>query len=128
MASKVMLASNPNRSGGIDRVIVIGKSSDPDRVIVLSVDALSRDRNLLKRFNPSYYRATTFWDVIGTLIMIAGIPLSFVWHWWAFLVGFGVAAILHRSNQKSIADFAYEVLASNPDSVRFFASLGLVWE
>jgi hypothetical protein len=49
MTAKVMLVPNPNRSGLIHRVIVIGESDDQKRLTVLDIDALNKNSRLLKR-------------------------------------------------------------------------------
>ncbi|MGC2416051.1 MAG: hypothetical protein WA459_25570 [Stellaceae bacterium] len=106
MTAKVMLVPNPHRSGAIDRVIVIGKSDDQQRLIVLNIGALDKSPKLLKRFNAGYYYATRFWDTISSLVIIGGIVLSFIWHWWAFLAGMAVAVVVYRATRQSVADFA----------------------
>jgi hypothetical protein len=128
MTVKVMLAPNPNRSGLIDRVIVIGKSDDQQRLIVLNIDALNKSPQLLKRFNAGYYYATKTWGAVSVFIIIGGIVLSFLWYWWAFLVGIAVGVIVYRANRQSVADFALQSLSENPEAYQHFLSLGLVWE
>lgn len=128
MDAKVRLVPNPHRQGAIDRVIVIGRSSDPQRVIVLNIDALNKSPQLLARFNPGYHYATKFWTLVSCLIFIGGIVLSFIWQSWAFLAALALSIALYRANQKSVADFAREALVSDPNAANYFATLGLVWE
>ena len=128
MAAKVMLVPNPNKSGAIDRVIVIGKSEDQQRLRVLNIDALSQNPKLLRPFNSGYYYATMFWNVVSSLILVGGIILSFLWQWWAFIAGFVIAFVVFRSNKTSVADFAEQSLREHAEAYEHFASLGLVWE
>jgi len=128
MASQIMLAPNPTRSGAIDRVLIIANGSSPEKAVVLNVDELSKNSKLLTQFNPGYHYATKFWDAVSALILVGGIVLSFVWHWWAWIAGFVIAFVIYRSNRKSVADFAKEILDNDPNAIVHFASLGLIWE
>jgi hypothetical protein len=126
--AQVMLAPNPNRLGAVDRVIVLGKTADQARLIVLNIDALAKNPQLMKRYGKSYLHAVMLWNAVSTVVLVGGIAASFIWHWWLFLVGFGIAIVIHRSNQRSAADFAQEILADNPEAYQHFVSLGLVWD
>ncbi|MEJ2625956.1 MAG: hypothetical protein P8Z80_15935 [Pseudolabrys sp.] len=128
MTTQVMLAPNPNRAGAIDRVVVIGRSANPQRVIVLNVDGIAKKPEILKRFNPGYFWATKMWNAVSIIVALAGIALSFLWYWWAFIAGFILAFVVYRSNRTSVADFAQEAMANDPNAESYFTSLGLVWE
>jgi hypothetical protein len=125
MASKTMLTPRPGGSGAIARVLIL--SEGPDGVLVLDVDALHKNPVHLKRFNPGYTAATKFWGFISSLIVLAGVVLSFVWHWWAFLPGFALGFIIYRANAASTADFAIEAIQKNPGAIAYFTSSGLTW-
>jgi hypothetical protein len=65
---------------------------------------------------------------VSGLIIIVGIFFSFIWHWWAFLIGIAVGSAVYRSNRQSVVDCAREALSNNPNAHQYFSSLGLVWE
>lgn len=127
-STRTMLAPNPNGSGSIVRVIVLGKSDDGQWLKVLGIDPISQNPAILKRFNPGYVYATRFYAAVATIIMFAGIGLSFFWHWWAFIVGFVIGYIIQNATQKSVADFAAEALAAHKDALQYFEELGLIWD
>lgn len=127
MSAKVMLCPNPNRSMAIDRVIVIAESDDKQRVRVLNVDALSKNPKLMLPFASGYALAATFWTYTGLLIMLAGVALSFLWHWWAFIAGFLLAMMVLKATKQSTADVA-QMLVQSESARAHFARLGLIWE
>ena len=68
MATREMLAPNPHRSMGIDHVIVVGKSADQQRLVVLSVGALVKNPALTQTYGSGYKWATVFWNVVGAIM------------------------------------------------------------
>jgi hypothetical protein len=127
MTAKVMLCPNPNRSMAIDRVIVIAESDDKQRVRVLNVDALSKNPKLMLPFASGYALAATFWTYAGLLVVVAGVALSFLWHWWAFMPGFLLAMLVLKTTKQNTAEVA-QMLVQNDVARAHFAQLGLIWE
>jgi len=125
MSVTTMLTPNPNKPGSIARVIVLDTTED--RLTVLHIDPLYDNPELLRRFNPGYTAAVKFWNIAAGLLVLGSIALSFFWHWWAFIPGIVVAAVVLRSNRRSVGDFASETLKHDPAAYHFFAGAGLIW-
>lgn len=128
MATREMLAPNPHRSMGIDHVIVVGKSADQQRLVVLSVGALVKNPALTQTYGSGYKWATVFWNVVGAIMFLGSIACSFLWHWWAFIAGFVLAVMILKATRRSKADFVVEILATNREARARFMEQGLIWE
>ena len=123
-----MLAPNPNRGGDVDRVVVVGRSADQNSVIVLNIDALSKNPNLLRFPSSRHISVSKFWNAVIVLVLVGFVALSFFWHWWAFIAGFIVSLGIHHATRHSVPGFDLESLAENPENFAYYASQGLVWE
>ena len=77
MATREMLAPNPHRTMGIDHVIVVGKSADQQRLVVLSVDALVKNPALMQTYGSEYKWATVFWNLVGAIMFPAASHFRF---------------------------------------------------
>jgi len=128
MATREMLAPNPYKSMGIDHVVVVGRSADQQRLVVLSVDALVMNPALLQTYGSGYKWATVFWNVVGTVMFLGSIACSFLWHWWAFTAGFVLAVMILKATRRSKADFVVEKLATSQEARARFMEQGLIWE
>ncbi|HAJ02662.1 MULTISPECIES: hypothetical protein [unclassified Brevundimonas] len=125
MAKRTMLTPRPGENSGIARVLLLEKRDEG--FLVLDVDQLHHHPDILRRFGRGYSAANKFWTAVGTLIALAGVVLSFTWHWWAFLVGFLLNFILYRANKTSTADFALDILRREPSAASYFTEVGLTW-
>ena len=128
MATREMLAPNPHRSMGIDHVIVVGKSADQQRLVVLSVDALVKNPALMQTYGSGYKWATVFWNLVGAIMFLGGFALSLLWHCWAFIAGFVLAVMILKATRRSKADFVVAMLATNREARAHFVEQGLIWE
>ena len=128
MLAKVMLAPNPNRSMAIDGFIVIGESEDRQRVRVLNIDALSKDPKIMHAYRSGYSWATAIWNSASVLVFFGSVALSFLWHWWTFILGFFVTSMIVKASRQSTADFALKILGENKIAYNDFVSLGLIWD
>lgn len=128
MLAKVMLAPNPNRNDQIDRVLIIEESLDKQTVRVLNVDALNKNPALMKPYGGSYAAATNTWKAVSVILLLGGIVLAMVWHWWLFILGLILAWIIARHNKQDAAEFAQEIITKYPRAIDEFAKQGLVWE
>jgi hypothetical protein len=113
---------------GIDHVIVVGKSADQQRLVVLSVDALVKNPALMQTYGSGYKWATVFWNVVGAIMFLGSIACSFLWHWWAFIAGFVLAVMILKATRRSKADFVVAMLATNREARAHFVEQGLIWE
>jgi hypothetical protein len=127
MAPKIMLAPNPHRAMLIDRVIIVGRDEDRKQVVVLSVDELDKNPDLLRRYGSSYPAAIKFWRIVGGVIFLGMVALSFFWRWWAFIIGLIAGIMVLKANRQSTADFAMQIIADNRAAIDHFNELGLIW-
>ena len=100
MSLKVMLAPNPGRSTSIERVIVLGKTSDQQRLMVLNIDALRRDPALTQAYRSEGICTAAFWSSIGAALILSSVALSFFWHWWATIAGVALAALIIKATRR----------------------------
>jgi hypothetical protein len=128
MAAHTMLTPNPRRVGSIARVIVIGTSADKKHHTVLNVDPFRERPALLRPLNRGFYHAMIFWRFTGVAIMLLGIALAFLWHWWACILGLVIGAMVFRANSRSAVDFVIQSLRDNPNALNYFNSLGVIWD
>lgn len=128
MAGEVMLCPNPNRDMAVDRVVIVGRTADKQFVRVLNVGAIEKDPTILKPLGKGHSSAATFWNFIAIVILISSIVASFMWHWWAFLIGVVATFVLIKANQTSVVGAALEIVASDPGTIDYFTQRGLVWE
>ena len=126
MATKVKLAPNPNRSMAIDRVVIIGRSSDGGFVDVLSIDGLQSDEYAKRQFS-RYFMKNANWNLVALFIIIIGIAASFVWRWWSFIPGFVVSGWAGFQGKISGATAGERILADHPSAREKFAERGLIW-
>lgn len=111
----------------IDRVIIVGEAPDKQHVTVLSVDGMNKDPAFVRSLSAGQKAATVSWDIVGTLIFVAGVVLSILWHWWAFVPATVVMAVLHKANIKSLTEFNLETVAKSPGAMERLTQRGLVW-
>jgi hypothetical protein len=111
----------------IDRVVILSEMADKQNVVVLSVDALNKDPSVIGSLGGRRKGAALLLDVVGTVVFIAGIVGSFMWHWWAFLPATALTLLLHRANLKSLTDFNLERLPKDASTIERLTHKGLVW-
>jgi hypothetical protein len=111
----------------IDRVIVLAETADKQNVVVLSVDGLNKDPSAMRSLSGAQRGAVALWSIVSTVVFIAGIVGSFIWHWWAFLPATALAVVLHWANAKSLTDFNLEFLPRDAITIERLTQRGLVW-
>lgn len=126
MTHQTMLTPNPHKPGSIARVVVI--NTDLTMPLVVHIDPLYRQPSLLSSLNPGYTFAIRFWGAAAITTFLGGIALSFLWHWWAFLIGGLLAIGIQRYNRRSVADFVVQSVVQQKDvALAHFESLDLMW-
>ena len=123
-----MLAPNSDRSVGVEHVIVVEKSADQQRLVVLSVDELVKNPAMMETYDSGYKWMTVLWSLVGAITFLGGVALSLLWQWWAFIAGFVLAVMLLKATRRSKLDFLVEKLATNREARTRFAEQGLIWE
>ena len=119
------MVPNPKRGGVIARVIVLAERDGE----ALCLDPVPFDKApaLLRPFNPGYTFALHFWRWVSALLLLGGVVASFVWHWWAFVLGFLLSAFVHQMNTKSAGQFAVQAFKQHKDAVDAFNACGALF-
>lgn len=118
----------PRPDGAIARVVVVLHEIRGESATVVDVDKLAERPDILSAYGGSYSAAVKFWRAVASVILVAGIVLSFVWQWWAFVPGFVIALVVYRANNRSAGDFVLELITRQPDVLVELRRMGLVWE
>jgi hypothetical protein len=127
METKLMLAPNPRRSGGVDRVIIVGRTDDGSQVSVLSIDELQKDQWAKQQF-AKYFVGNASWNLAAIVIVLAGIAASFLLRWWAFVPALLISGWLGYQGKSSGATAAVRILHDHPWARDRFVQSGLIWD
>ena len=119
------MVPNPLRGGVIARVLVLGERDG--EALCLDPAPFDKSPDLLRPFNPGYAFALKFWRWVSVLVLLAGIVLSFIWHWWAFLLGFLLSYAVHQMNAKSAGQFAAQAFKQHEAATAEFQRLGALF-
>lgn len=125
--AELMMAPNPRRKGGIDRVIVIGRSKDGSVLRVASVDGIGNDEAFKRRWFKYFMRAA-YWRLAAIVALAAGATAAFIWYWWAALIGLAAMIALNRRSQGNQAATLAKIIRENPSVADQLATAGQVWE
>lgn len=127
MPSKIVLAPNPHRSMGIDRVVIIGPGRSDASVYVLSIDGM-QNSDWVKGTFTKYFLANTYWNVAAAVVLLTGVALSFAWIWWIFIPTLLVAGRFSYKGKQSGALAGERILQDSPWARDRLAEMGLIWE
>jgi hypothetical protein len=114
MAVEIMLTPRPQNASSIARVIAL--INVEQTVTVLDIESYEKSKGLLKEAVPEVVFAYRLWSWISAAIFWGAIVLSFVWHWWAFIVGSIVAWMIWRGQRQSIAQWLLSAFQTNPEA------------
>jgi len=123
-----MFAPNPNRDMDIDRVVVVGKSADQQRLSVLSVNEIENNRSLFRDCRLRCRRANGARCLASAIALLGGAALAVEWRWWSPIVGLGLAAALVRTMRRNPIDLAAEIVASDKATVARLRASGAIWD
>ena len=128
MAAILMFAPNPNRGMDIDRVVVVGKSAEQNRLSVLSVSAVENDFPLFRASRLRHRRDTVLPFLASAIALLGGVELAVAWHWWSLVVGLVLAVAIVKATHRRLIDAAAEFVAMDGETMMRLRASSAVWE
>lgn len=127
LMAQVMLAPNPRRNGGIDRVIVIGTSDDSATVRVAGVDGIANAEAFKRRYYKHVTGAAHF-KLVALVFFLAGVAGAIFYAWWCVLIGIIAAIVANRMSKGTEAETLAKIVREESGAGDLLAASGLVWE